>query len=95
MFVSCVYIVTYVRFPWLNNVSTAVTMASTTLLHFLSNATIETETFRLLWRGDIKESWNELVSGCARELEELGQLLVWDLKRVDTPVVFGALLIVI
>jgi hypothetical protein len=35
------------------------------------------------------------VSTCARELEELGQLLVWDLKRVDAPVVFGALLIVI
>jgi hypothetical protein len=34
------YIVTYVRFPWLNNVSTAVTMDSTTLLHFLSYATI-------------------------------------------------------
>jgi hypothetical protein len=33
-------IVTYVRFPWLNNVSTAVTMDSTTLLHFLSYATI-------------------------------------------------------
>jgi hypothetical protein len=37
------YIVTYVRFPWLNNVSTAVTMDSTTLLHFLSNATMETD----------------------------------------------------
>jgi hypothetical protein len=35
--------VTYVRFPWLNNVSTAVTMDSTTLLHFLSNATMETD----------------------------------------------------
>jgi hypothetical protein len=46
----------------------------------------------MLWRGDIKESWNELVSSCARELE---QLLVCDLKRVDAPVVFGALLIVI
>jgi hypothetical protein len=33
-------IVTYVRFPWLNNVSTAVTMDNTTLLHFLSYATI-------------------------------------------------------
>jgi hypothetical protein len=33
-------IVTYVRFPWLNNVSTAVTMDSTTLLHILSYATI-------------------------------------------------------
>jgi hypothetical protein len=46
------------------------------MLHFLSNTTTEAETFRLLWRGDIKESWNELVSSCARELEELGQLLV-------------------
>jgi hypothetical protein len=35
-----------VRFPWLNNVSTAVTMDSTKLLHFLSNATVETETFQ-------------------------------------------------
>jgi hypothetical protein len=53
-------IVTYVRFPWLNNVSTAVTMDSTTLLHFLSNATIETETFQLLWRVIYKrESSNE------------------------------------
>jgi hypothetical protein len=33
-------IVTYVRFPWLKNVSTAVTIDSTTLLHFLSYATI-------------------------------------------------------
>jgi hypothetical protein len=47
-------------------------MDSTKLLHFLSNATMETEMFRLLWRGDIKENWNELVSSCARELEELG-----------------------
>jgi aspartyl/asparaginyl beta-hydroxylase (cupin superfamily) len=39
-------IVTYVRFPWLNNVSTAVTMDSTKLLHFLSNVTMETETFQ-------------------------------------------------
>jgi hypothetical protein len=38
--------VTYVRFPWLNNVSTTVTMDSTKLLHFLSNATMETETFQ-------------------------------------------------
>jgi hypothetical protein len=74
-------------FPWLNTVSAAVTMDSTTLLHFLSNATMETdvsmlhflsnttieaETFRLLWRGDIKESLNELGS-CVRELEELGR----------------------
>jgi hypothetical protein len=33
-------IVTYVRFPWLSNISTAVTMDSTMLLHFLSYATI-------------------------------------------------------
>jgi hypothetical protein len=65
-------IVTYVRFPWLNNVSTAVTMDSTKLLHFLSNTTIEAETFRLLWRGDIKESLNELVS-CCLGLEESGR----------------------
>jgi hypothetical protein len=104
------YIVTYVRSPWLNNVSTAITMDSTKLLHFLSKPTMETETFqcymlhflsntteaetfRLLWRGVLKESWDELVSSCARELVELGQLLVWDLKRVDAPIVFGALLI--
>jgi hypothetical protein len=75
-----VFIVTYVRFSWLNNVSTAITMDSAKLLHFLSNATMETEmshcymlhflsntrieaeTFRLLWRGYIKVSWNEKVS---------------------------------
>jgi hypothetical protein len=66
------YVATYVRFPWLNNVSTAVTMDSTTLLHFLSNTTIEAEMFRLLWRGDIKESWNEVVSG-SLGLEESGR----------------------
>jgi hypothetical protein len=41
-YIESEHIVTYVRFPWLNNVSTAVTMdtGSTTLLHFLSYATI-------------------------------------------------------
>jgi hypothetical protein len=42
------------------------------MLHFLSNTTIEAETFRLLWRGDIKESWNELVSG-SLGLEEIAR----------------------
>jgi hypothetical protein len=42
------------------------------MLHFLSNTTIEAETFRLLWRGDIKGTWNELVSW-VRERVEVGR----------------------
>jgi hypothetical protein len=34
-------IVTYVRFPWLNNVNVAVTIDSAELLQFRSNATIK------------------------------------------------------
>jgi hypothetical protein len=42
------------------------------LLRFLSNATIETETLLWIWRGDIKGTWNELVSG-VRERVEVGR----------------------
>jgi hypothetical protein len=41
------------------------------MLHLISNTIIEAGTFRFLWRGDVKESWNELSS--VRELEVLGR----------------------
>jgi hypothetical protein len=83
-----------VRFPWLN---TAVTMDSTTLLHFLSNVTMETETFQcymlhFLSNTTIEaETFRLLWRG---DIKESWNELVRDL-RSDAPVVFGALLIVI
>jgi hypothetical protein len=77
-----------VRFPWLSNVSTAVTMDSTTLLHFLNNATIETETFQcymlhFLSNATIKTEMFQLLWRVIYKRESSNERGSWVRERVE------------
>jgi hypothetical protein len=76
------------RFPWFSNVSTATTMDSTTLLHFLSNATIETETFQcymlhFLSNATIETETIQLLWRVIYKRESSNERGSWVTERVD------------
>jgi hypothetical protein len=83
---KCEHIVTYVRFPWLwryhcyNNAIVQCRVSLVTQQYLAYNNVNKQNSYECnngrallwIWRGDIKGTWNELVSG-VRERVEVGR----------------------